>query len=176
MHRGRDGEKDAFRDSKPCRRRNPRQEFLLRDRGSPHFQGASIDGTTDDYFTAGSWHLSSGRTFTETEERAGKAVCIVGETVRRTLFGTQNPVGGEIRVKNFSCEIVGLLTSKGQASMGRDQDDTVVMPFETFQRRLAGTQDVGTVMVSVSEGRSTESAQKQIESLLRERRHIPGDE
>jgi putative ABC transport system permease protein len=136
----------------------------------------TITGTTDDYFTAGSWHLSSGRTFTETEERAGKAVCIVGETVRRTLFGTQNPVGGEIRVKNFSCEIVGLLTSKGQASMGRDQDDTVVMPFETFQRRLAGTQDVGTVMVSVSEGRSTESAQKQIESLLRERRHIPGDE
>lgn len=136
----------------------------------------TITGTTDDYFTAGSWHLSSGRTFTETEERAGKAVCIVGETVRRKLFGTQNPVSSEIRVKNFSCEIVGLLTSKGQASMGRDQDDTVVMPLETLQRRLAGTQDVGTVMVSVSEGRSTESAQKQIGALLRERRHITGDE
>jgi putative ABC transport system permease protein len=136
----------------------------------------TITGTTDDYFTAGSWHLSSGRTFTETEERAGKAVCIVGETVRRKIFGTHDPVGSEIRVKNFSCEIVGLLTSKGQASMGRDQDDTVVMPFETFQRRLAGTQDVGTVMVSVSEGRSTESAQKQIEALLRERRHITADE
>jgi putative ABC transport system permease protein len=136
----------------------------------------TITGTTDDYFAAGSWHLSSGRTFTETEERAGKAVCIVGETVRRNLFGTQNPVDSEIRVKNFSCEIVGLLSSKGQASMGRDQDDTVVMPFETFQRRLAGTRDVGTVMVSVSEGRSTESAKKQIEALLRERRHITGDE
>jgi len=136
----------------------------------------TITGTTDDYFTAGSWHLSSGRTFTETEERAGKAVCIVGETVRRNLFGTQNSIGSDIRVKNFSCQIVGLLTSKGQASMGRDQDDTVVMPFETFQRRLAGTQDVGTVMVSVSEDRSTESVQKQIESLLRERRHITGDE
>jgi putative ABC transport system permease protein len=136
----------------------------------------TITGTTDDYFTAGSWHLSSGRTFTETEERAGKAVCIVGETVRRNLFGTQNPVDSEMRVKNFSCEIVGLLTSKGQASMGRDQDDTVVLPFETFQRRLAGTRDVGTVMVSVSEGRSTESAQRQIEGLLRERRHITGDE
>jgi putative ABC transport system permease protein len=136
----------------------------------------TITGTTDDYFTAGSWHLSSGRTFTETEERAGKAVCIVGETVRRNLFGTQNPVDSEIRVKNFSCEIVGLLTSKGQASMGRDQDDTVVMPFETFQRRLAGTRDVGTMMVSVSEGRSTENTQKQIEGLLRERRHITGDE
>ncbi len=136
----------------------------------------TITGTTDDYFTAGSWHLSSGRTFTETEERTGKAVCIVGETVRRKLFGTQDPVGSEIRVKNFSCEIVGLLTSKGQASMGRDQDDTVVIPLETLQRRLSGTRDVGTVMVSVNEGRSTESVQRQIEALLRERRHIVGGE
>lgn len=136
----------------------------------------TITGTTDDYFKAGSWHLSSGRTFTETEERAGKAVCIVGETVRRKLFGTQDPVGGEIRVKNFSCEIVGLLTPKGQASMGRDQDDTVVMPLGTLQRRLSGTQDVGTLMVSVAEGRSTETVQRQIEALLRERRHITGDE
>jgi putative ABC transport system permease protein len=136
----------------------------------------SITGTTDDYFTAGSWHLSSGRTFTDAEERAGKAVCVVGETVRKKLFGTQDPVGSEIRVKNFSCEIVGLLVSKGQASMGRDQDDAVVMPLHTLQRRLSGTQDVGDVMVSVSEGRSTETVQKQIEALLRERRHITGDE
>jgi len=136
----------------------------------------TITGSTDDYFKAGSWRLSSGRTFTETEERAGKAVCIVGETVRRKLFGTQDPVGSEIRIKNFSCEIVGLLTSKGQASMGRDQDDAVVMPLETLQRRLSGTQDVGTVMVSVTEGRATETVQRQIEALLRERRHITGDE
>jgi len=136
----------------------------------------SITGTTDDYFTAGSWHLSSGRTFTGAEERTGKAVCVVGETVRKKLFGSQDPVGSDIRVKNFSCEIVGVLTSKGQASMGRDQDDAVVMPLHTLQRRLSGTQDVGTVMVSVSEGRSTATAQKQIEALLRERRHISGDE
>ncbi|MGB0110892.1 MAG: ABC transporter permease [Terriglobales bacterium] len=136
----------------------------------------TITGSTDDYFKAGSWRLSSGRTFTETEERAGKAVCIVGETVRRKLFGTQDPVGSEIRIKNFSCEIVGLLTSKGQASMGRDQDDAVVMPLETLRRRLSGTQDVGTVMVSVTEGRATETVQRQIEALLRERRHITGDE
>jgi putative ABC transport system permease protein len=136
----------------------------------------SITGTTDDYFTAGSWHLSSGRTFTGAEERAGKAVCVVGETVRKKLFGSQDPVGSDIRVKNFSCEIVGLLTSKGQASMGRDQDDTVVMPLHTLQRRLSGTQDVGMVMVSVSEGRSTATAQKQIAALLRERRRNTGDE
>jgi putative ABC transport system permease protein len=60
--------------------------------------------------------------------------------------------------------------------MGRDQDDTVVIPLETLQRRLSGTRDVGTVMVSVKEGRSTESVQRQIEALLRERRHIIGGE
>jgi putative ABC transport system permease protein len=136
----------------------------------------TITGSTDDYFTAGGWHLTSGRTFTETEERAGKAVCIVGDTVRRKLFGTQDPVGSDIRVKTFSCEIIGLLTSKGQASMGRDQDDTVVIPLETLQRRLSGTRDVGTVMVSVKEGRSTETVQRQIEALLRERRRIVGGE
>jgi putative ABC transport system permease protein len=136
----------------------------------------SVTGTTDDYFTAGSWHLSSGRTFTDAEERAGKAVCVLGETVRRNLFGTQDAVGNEIRVKKFSCEVIGLLASKGQASMGRDQDDTVVIPLRTLQRRLSGSQDVSSVMVSVNEGRSTETVQRQIAALLRERRHIAGGE
>jgi putative ABC transport system permease protein len=136
----------------------------------------SITGSTDDYFTAGSWHLSSGRTFTDAEERAGTAVCVLGETVRKNLFGTQDAVGNEIRVKNVSCEVIGLLTSKGQASMGRDQDDTVVIPLRTLQRRLSGSQDVSSVMVSVNEGRSTEMVQRQIEALLRERRHISGGE
>ena len=136
----------------------------------------SVTGTTDDYFTAGSWRLSSGRTFTDAEERAGKAVCILGETVRKNLFGIQDAVGNEIRVKNFSCEVIGLLASKGQASMGRDQDDTVVIPLRTLQRRLSGSQDVSSVVVSVNEGRSTETVQRQIEALLRERRHISGGE
>jgi putative ABC transport system permease protein len=136
----------------------------------------SVTGSTDDYFTAGSWHLSSGRTFTDAEERTGKAVCVVGETVRKNLFGTQNPVGNEIRVKTFSCEVIGLLTSKGQASMGRDQDDTVVIPLRTLHRRLSGSQDVNSVMVSVIEGRSTEVVERQIGALLRERRHLSGEE
>jgi putative ABC transport system permease protein len=136
----------------------------------------SITGTTNDYFTAGNWHLSSGRTFTDSEERAGKAVCVVGATVRRNLFGARIPVGDELRVKNFSCEVIGLLVSKGQGSMGGDQDDSVVMPLRTLQRRLSGSQDVSMLMVSVREGQSTETAQRQIEALLRERRHISDDE
>jgi putative ABC transport system permease protein len=135
----------------------------------------SITGSTNDYFEAGNWDLAAGRTFTATEERGGKAVCVVGETVRKKLFGSENPVGSDIRVKNFSCEIIGLLSSKGQASMGRDQDDTVVMPLRTLQRRLSGTKDVSSVMVSASDDTSTSRIKEEIESLMRERRRITGD-
>jgi len=96
-----------------------------------------ITGTNDDYFEAANWEIAAGRTFSEAEERAGKAVCVVGETVRDKLFGRQNPVGSEIRLKQFSCEVIGLLKAKGQSSFGSDQDDTVLMPLRTVQRRSA---------------------------------------
>ena len=132
----------------------------------------SATGTTNDYFTAGNWTLAAGRTFTDGEMRAGSPVCVVGETVRKKLFEGQNPVGSAIRIKNFSCEVIGLLKSKGQASMGRDQDDTVIMPLKTVQRRLSGTTDVGSMMVSASDGTDTEALRQRIEALLRERRRI----
>jgi putative ABC transport system permease protein len=132
----------------------------------------SATGTTKDYFTAGNWTLAAGRTFTDSEMTAGSPVCVIGETVRTKLFGGQNPVGSAIRIKNFSCEVIGLLKSKGQASMGRDQDDTVIMPLKTVQRRLSGTQDVGSMMVSARDGAATETLKQRIELLLRERRRI----
>jgi len=132
----------------------------------------SATGTTNDYFTAGNWTLAAGRTFTDGEMTAGSPVCVIGETVRKKLFEGQNPVGSAIRIKNFSCEVIGLLKSKGQASMGRDQDDTVVMPLKTVQRRLSGNQDVGSMMVSARDGTDTEALRQRIEALLRERRHI----
>jgi putative ABC transport system permease protein len=132
----------------------------------------SATGTIDDYFTAGNWVLAAGRTFTTAEERSGSPVCVIGETVRARLFGRTNPVGSDIRVKNFSCEVIGLLRSKGQASMGRDQDDAVIMPLRTVQRRLAGTQDVNGIMISARDGASTERIKRQLELLMRERRRI----
>src|SRR5512139_40050 len=112
----------------------------------------SATGTTNDYFAAGNWTLAAGRTFTDSEMTAGSPVCVIGETVRTKLFEGQNPVGSAIRIKNFSCEVIGLLKSKGQASMGRDQDDTVIMPLKTVQRRLSGNQNIGAMMVSAREG------------------------
>jgi putative ABC transport system permease protein len=133
----------------------------------------TVTGSTDSYFTAGSWRLADGRSFEPSEERAGKAVCVLGETVRANLFGKSDPVGSRIRVKQFSCEVIGLLSPKGQSSMGRDQDDTVIVPIRTLQRRLSGNQDVGTIMVAADDGASN-AVKEKIEQLLRERRHISG--
>ena len=136
----------------------------------------TINGSTNAYFQTGNWKLAAGRVFSEAEERAGKSVCVIGESVRRELFGSQNPLGNEIRIKQFSCEIVGLLASKGQGAMGMDQDDTVIMPLRTVQRRLTGSQDVSTLMVSVKAGASNAKVIEQINLLMRERRKISDNE
>ena len=135
-----------------------------------------VNGSNDDYFRAGNWEIVSGREYSETEERSGRAVCVIGETVRSNLFGSQNPVGSDIRIKQFSCEVVGLLKAKGQSAMGSDQDDTVVMPLRTVQRRLTGSQDVSRLTVSVREGASIDAAKEQLVLLMRERRNIAENE
>ncbi|MGE5096770.1 MAG: ABC transporter permease [Betaproteobacteria bacterium] len=132
----------------------------------------SVVGSTLDYFAAGNWALAQGRYFNEGEERAGSAVCVIGETVRRELFGRADPVGAQVRIKQFSCEVIGLLAAKGQGGMGMDQDDTIVMPLHAVQRRLTGNQDVTMLRVSVKEGASVEQAKQQIILLMRERRKI----
>ena len=136
----------------------------------------SVTGTNNDYFEAGNWRITAGRTFSDAEERAGKAVCVIGETVRMKLFGNQNPVGSAIRIQQFACEVIGLLESKGQSAMGSDQDDVVIMPLRTVQRRLSGSRDIGRLMISVSPEASIDKIKDQITQLLRERRRITEDE
>jgi putative ABC transport system permease protein len=136
----------------------------------------TINGSTSSYFQTGNWTLASGRVFSDSEERAGKAVCVIGQTVRQELFGTQNPLGNMIRIKQFSCEVIGLLAPKGQSAMGTDQDDTIVMPLRTVQRRLIGNQDVRTLMISVNTHANTAKVIEQINLLLRERRKISENE
>jgi putative ABC transport system permease protein len=137
---------------------------------------SGVTGTTGDYFQIGNWEIAAGRPFNEVEEKAGKAVCVIGETVRRELYGRQNPVGDELRIRNFSCEVVGLLEAKGQGAMGMDQDNVVVMPLRTVQRRLIGNQDVGALLVSLEDGVSADRTKTQIERLMRERRRIAENE
>ncbi|MDV7401369.1 ABC transporter permease, partial [Arthrospira platensis SPKY1] len=85
----------------------------------------TIAGSANAYFSAGNWRLAAGREFSETEQRAGKTVCVIGETVRRQLFGAQSSLGVALRIRNFACEVIGVLAPKGQSAMGMDQDDIV---------------------------------------------------
>jgi putative ABC transport system permease protein len=136
-----------------------------------------VTGTDNSYITVTNRSTKSGRQFTESEARSGAAVCIVGETVVKKLFGGQDALGENIRLEKISCEIIGILKGKGQSSMGTDQDDIVIIPLSTFQRRIAGNQDVGMIQISVQDDVSTEKIQKNIEQLLRVRRHLsPSDD
>ena len=133
---------------------------------------STVNGTTNAYFAAGNWKIAAGRQFEEDEELAGKAVCVIGNTVKKQLFGNPSPVGSELRIKNFSCEVIGLLAAKGQSAMGQDQDDTVLMPIRTVQRRLTGSQDVSMVMLSLRNGAASSQVMEQIHGLMRERRKL----
>ena len=136
----------------------------------------TVTGTDNQFFRVRNWTLRSGRVFLDTELRSGKAVCVIGATVAHELFGRHNPLDSKIRLGNFSCQVIGLLEAKGQSTFGSDQDDIVLLPLRTFQRRIAGDRDISLIQVSVAEGRSTDKAKQEIEYLLRERRHISGSE
>ena len=136
----------------------------------------AVTGTDNRYLDVRNWPLERGRLFTEGELRAGQALCLIGATVGKELFGEQDPIGESLRIKTISCKIIGLLTAKGQSSMGRDQDDLILMPLRAFQRRIAGNQDVTLIQVSIKDGESTERAKADMERLLRERRKIDATE
>ncbi|MDA8413927.1 MAG: ABC transporter permease [Desulfobacteraceae bacterium] len=131
-----------------------------------------VSGSSNAYFDVRNWKATTGRLFSDSELRSGAAICVIGNTVRSKLFGNQDPIGAQIRLQNISCQVVGLLESKGQSTMGSDQDDVVIIPLRTFQRRIAGNQDVNIIQVSVRDGVSTTRIQQDIERLLRERRHL----
>jgi putative ABC transport system permease protein len=135
-----------------------------------------ITGTTNDYFTAANWVIARGRIFAESELRTGKAVCVIGATVVKELFGAQDPLGNKLRLKNVSCEVIGQLEGKGQSVMGRDQDDLILIPLRTFQRRIAGNRDISLVQLSVRDERAIDRVKLALERLMRERRHLAPNE
>ena len=135
-----------------------------------------IVGTDNRYFTAAQWEIARGRLFDVTELQSGKPVCVIGETVRKDLFGTSDPIGEEIRIQTLSCEVIGLLKSKGASTFGSDQDDFVIIPIRTFHRRIAGNTDVAMFILSVRDGVDTERAKTEVEAVMRDIRRIGRDE
>ncbi|MGZ9143334.1 MAG: ABC transporter permease [Candidatus Binatia bacterium] len=136
----------------------------------------AVTGTTNEYFTVANWVIGKGRTFSESEMRAGKAVCVIGATANKELFGAQEPLGSKLRLKNVSCEVIGLLEAKGQSVMGRDQDDLIIIPLRTFQRRIAGNRDIALIQLSVRDESAIDRVKSAIERLMRERRHLAPNE
>jgi putative ABC transport system permease protein len=136
-----------------------------------------VTGTDNAFFAVKDWELAAGRIFSASEIKTGSAVCILGNSVKKALFGNQDALGASIRLKKLSCQVIGVLEVKGQSSFGSDQDDLVLIPLRMFQRRIAGNTDVSSIYVSASDSALTQKVQTAIERLMRERRRIgPDDE
>jgi putative ABC transport system permease protein len=137
----------------------------------------TVYGVNNAYFEVRDWAVQSGREFTESEIKTGGAVCIIGAKVRKQLFEDQDPVGTNIRLQAISCQVVGLLASKGQGGMGMDQDDLVLIPLHTYQRRISGDRKVSGIQVGVRDGSDSDYVQTEVINLMRQRRGIqPGQE
>jgi putative ABC transport system permease protein len=134
----------------------------------------SIQGTTPDYFDLRTWSLSEGRPFDTSEVDSLVKVAVLGQTVVDKLFGGLDPVGSQIRIRNVSFDVVGVLSPKGQSSWGQDNDDLILIPYSTFQAKIsgAGRYMTGYIVVGASSTESLGTAERQIRELLRDRHHL----
>jgi putative ABC transport system permease protein len=132
-------------------------------------------GVSHGYLTAMKWHIAAGRPLNEDDQRAGAAVCLLGETTRLELFGPgrgpDSVVGQTLRVGGAVVTVVGVLGKKGRAATGMDPDDTLLLPLAFVQRRLVGSDDVSSIVVSAADGEDTVRIQEDIVAVMRERRH-----
>ena len=129
-----------------------------------------------EYLDIRRWPLQEGSDFSQREVDTAAEVCLIGLTVAQNLFGEQNTLGKTIRVQNLPFRIIGVLASKGQSPFGQDEDDTIIMPFTTVQKKIAGIDWLQFVMGSASSREVIGPAQKQIAALLRERHHLRPDQ
>ncbi len=135
----------------------------------------SVTGTWSDFVIVRGYEIEGGRLFTEGEESSSASGCVIGATVKDELFGGQDAVGLSMRVGSVSCKVIGTLVAKGQGSFGADQDDLVLMPLRTVQRRIRGNDDVNSIAVSAVSDAAIPRVKSQLEALFRERRRItPG--
>ena len=138
-----------------------------------------IQGTTPAYFEVANWKISEGRFFDEADLLTGAPVCVIGETIRKELFAGVDPLGKKIRIRNTTLTVIGVTAVKGQGGFGDDLDDNIITPVTTLQRRLSGQnskQSINQVMVSGEEGYPSASIVADITALMRERRHLGGNQ
>ncbi len=138
--------------------------------------GTVLQGGTVDYFSIRDWKLDKGDFFTDQDVRAATKVCLLGQTVVNQLFETSDPIGQTIRIRNIPFRVIGALKPKGENAMGQDQDDLIIIPYTTLQKRLMGnTRSWGFLVSAVSKNQITE-AQQQITDLLRMRHKLSAND
>ncbi|MFH1624923.1 MAG: ABC transporter permease [Pseudomonadota bacterium] len=135
-----------------------------------------VYGVNSEYETVRNWGVSDGRFITKDDERKGAKVAVIGKTALENLFGSgQSPIGQTIRINNVPLKVVGVLSSKGQSPSGQDQDDVVLLPFSTAERRVIGSPILGTVgaiLVSAESFDAIPDAVRQVRQVLRNRHRI----
>ena len=144
--------------------------------GSQNWATAA-QGVAPSYLSVRDWPLGAGRFFDQQDDAGAKPVAVLGQTVVDQLFAAgEDPIGAIIRLKNVPFEVIGVLARKGQTAWGQDQDDVVLMPFLTAERRVLGTKILGTVdmiVVSAVSADALPGVERQIRTFLRERHRIP---
>jgi putative ABC transport system permease protein len=132
----------------------------------------SVMGEGVDYLTLREWDLDEGIMFGEQDVRAAAKVCILGRTTADKLFPDEDPIGKTLRIKNVPVRVLGILKRKGVSMMGSDQDDTVIVPYTTAMKRLAGVTTLRSINVSATSADQLATVQNAIAELLRQRHRI----
>jgi putative ABC transport system permease protein len=139
--------------------------------------GTSVEGYTPDFVSIRSWPLASGTFFTDQDVRGATKVCVLGKTVVDNLFPDEDPVGEIIRINKLPFRVLGVLSPKGQTGFGHDQDDIIIVPYTTVQKKIRGITYINSVIASAVDRTKINSAEEQITSLLRQRHRIqPGQD
>src|SRR5579884_2746344 len=118
-----------------------------------------VSGSTADYFSIRDWPIESGSGFTQSDVDGATKVAVIGKTVTSNLFGTQDPVGQIIRIRNVPFKVIGVLAPKGQSAQGQDQDDVIIIPLSTLQKRIMGVTNIMAILVSANSPEETTAAE-----------------
>src|SRR5207247_1818013 len=134
--------------------------------------GTTVRGVGPEYLALKGWNVVRGGMYTDADVERATNVCVLGQTVADQLFGSQDPIGETMRIKDQTCLVAGVLDVKGQSATGQDQDDTVLMPYSTVMKKIKGQTWLDDIMCSATSAAAVEQAEAEITALLRERHHI----
>jgi putative ABC transport system permease protein len=137
---------------------------------------SGIQGTNEKFPDIRAWPVATGEFFTDGDVRTAARVCVIGKTIADNLFAGNDPVGQTMRIRNLPFRVIGVLNTKGQNQYGQDQDDTVIVPYTTAQKKMLSITWINQIMVSAVSPSATFTAESQITELLRQRHKLGGNQ